>query len=129
VEVTTQQQSRVPENWQGSDASFIAYESLVRQGKQPGIDFSYNPPTQGRRMDMDVEVDFLFSNPSDLAIQVQESFYAHQSGISTQSRDILNKVRLAGFGKTLVLLDHDQLMQDPDWLISEALQYRDHSRG
>ena len=123
------EQSKVPSGWPGSTASYAAYEALVRQGKQPGADFSYNPPTQGRRIDSDIEVDFLFSNPSDLAMQVQEGFYTHHSGIATHGRDILNKAQLAGFGKKLIMLEHDQLMQDPDWLISEALQYRDHSRG
>ena len=127
--VTTQQQARSPEGWQGSDAAYAAYAALVGQGKQPGRHFSYSPPAQGRRMELGLEIDFLFSDPPDLAMQVQEGFYAHQNGISTHARDILSKAQLAGYGKTLIMLDHDQLMQDPDWLISEALQYRDHSRG
>ena len=127
--MTTQQQSTVPADWPGSDAAFIAFESILKQGKRHGVDFTYQPPTQGRRMDMDMEIDFLFSNPPDLAMQVQEGFYSHPSGISTHARDILNKAQLAGYGKTLIVLDHDKLMQDPDWLISEALQYRDHSWG
>jgi hypothetical protein len=127
--MTTQQQSRVPADWPGSDAAFIAFESILKQGKRHGVDFTYQPPTQGRRMDMDMEIDFLFSNPPDLAMQVQEGFYTHHSGIETRSRDILNKAQLAGNGVTLIMLEHDKLIQDPDWLISEALQYRDHSWG
>ena len=68
--MTTQQQSRIPEGWQGSEAAYVAYEALVRAGKRPGIDFTYQPHTQGRRMESDVEVDFTFRSPPDLAMQV-----------------------------------------------------------
>jgi hypothetical protein len=118
-----------PNNWQGSEAAFVAYEALVRAGKQPGSDFSYQPRTQGRRIDLGAEVDFTFRNPSDLAMQVQESFYNHHSGIETKGTDVLAKAQLAGNGINLIMLSYEKLMQDPDWVVGEALQYRDHSWG
>ena len=126
--MTTQQQSRAPEGWPGSEAAYVAYEALVRAGTQPGTDFTYQPHTQGRRMENDVEVDFMFRSPPGLAMQVQEPFYSHHSGISTRGTDIMAKVQLAGYGIKLIMLGYEKLTQDPDWLIDEALQYRDHSR-
>jgi hypothetical protein len=119
--------TKVPEGWQGSEAAYMAFEALVRAGKQPGIDFSYHPPTMGRRMESGIELDFVFQSPPDLAMQVQEALYAHHSGIETRARDVLARAQLAGQGITLIMLGHEQLEQDADWLIREALQYRDHS--
>jgi len=127
--MTTQKTVEVPAGWPGSEATYIAYEALLRAGRQPGRDFTYQSATQGRRLESDLDVDFMFTNPPALAMQVQEGLYSHSSGIETRGRDILTKAQLAGSGVMLVLLDHDKLRQDPDWLIGEALQYRDHSWG
>jgi len=123
----TTQQAKVPDTWRGSNAAYVAFEALMRAGKEPGRDFSYQPRTQGRRMESGVEVDFSFSNPPDLAMQVQESFYSHHSGVETRGTDVLAKAQLAGQGITLIMLEYDKLIQDPDWVVGEALQYRDHS--
>ena len=69
----------------------------------------------------------MFNSPPALAMQVQEPFHSHYSGISTRGTDVMAKVQLAGYGVTLIMLGHEKLMQDPDWLIGEALRYRDHS--
>ena len=111
--------AEVPSTWPGSDAAYVAYTALLRAGKEPGADFNY---IHGD------EADFAFTNPPDLAMQVQESFYSHRSGIETRGTDVLARAQLAGRGITLIILGHDLLTQDPDWLIDEALHYRDHSR-
>jgi hypothetical protein len=123
----TTQSGTVPEGWRGSEAAYVAFEALVRAGKEPGKDFNYQPRTQGRRLESSIETDFTFTDPPDLAMQVQESFYSHHSGIETRGTDLLAKAQLAGQGVTLIMLGYEKLTQDPDWLIGEALQYRDHS--
>jgi len=123
----TTQQSAVPGTWRGSDTAYIAFEALVRAGKEPGRDFTYRPRVEGRRLESGIEVDFNFQSPPNLAMQVQEPFYSHHSGIETRGTDLLAKAQLVGQGVTLITLEHDRLVQDPDWLIAEALQYRDHS--
>jgi len=120
-QVYTSSATKVPEGWQGSEAAYRAFEALIRAGKEPRRDFSYAPRMEGSA------ADFTFANPPDLAMQVQESFYSHHSGIETRGTDMLAKAQLAGRGITLIMLEHDKLIQDPDWLIREALQYRDHS--
>lgn len=117
----------MPDTWKGSDVAYVAYEALIRAGKEPGRDFSYQSRTQGRRLESSLEVDFSFQNPPNLAMQIQESLYSHPGGIETRGTDVLARAQLAGQGVTLIMLSHEKLQQDPDWLISEALQYRDHS--
>ena len=127
--MVTRQEEKIPSNWPGTEGEYIAFQAIVRAGKEPNTDFSYRPGIQGSRMESDIEVNFRFHNPSDLALQVQEPFYAHHSGIESKGRDIMAKAQLIGSGINLIFLEYDKLSQDPDWIISEALQYRDHSWG
>ena len=128
-ELGVHQAIEVPEGWPGTDGEYVAFSALTRAGKEPGRDFSFRSSMQGRRLETDVEVNFIFHDPPDLAFQVQESFYNHHSGLETRGRDILARAQLAGSGVRLIFLDYDKLTQDPDWLIEEALRYHDHSWG
>ena len=111
----------VPQGWPGSEAAWIAYETITKLGKEPAKDFTYHPRIEGD------DADFTFSSPPNLALRVQESFYDHHSGVETRGTDIMKKAQMAGDGVTLITLDHAMLQDDPEWLIAEALQYRDHS--
>ena len=125
----TTQEIRIPAEWQGSKAAYVVFQTLVNAGKLPGRDFTYSPRTQGRRIPQGVEADFVFTNPPNLAMQVHESIYEHHTGTEIRGTDIMARAQLAGQGISLVFLDHAMLLHDPEWLIKEALQYRDHSRG
>ena len=35
---------------------------------------------------------------------------------------------MLGAGITVIFIDEDDIMQDPDYYVREALNYRDHSR-
>ena len=122
--MTTKQDT--PQGWQGSPASYVAYEAITRYGKEPHRDFSFIPRTQGRRLGLDIEADFVFNNPRGLALHIKESLSTHPRGIETRGTDIMAKSQLAGQGIMMILLDHDKLIQDPDWVIGEALQFREH---
>jgi hypothetical protein len=111
----TTEQAVLLENWQGGEGAYITFGALVRAGKEPGLDFDYHPRGQGPG------VDFVFNDPPGLALQVEEQ--------GSQIPGVLLKAQLAGVGRILVVLPYNLLTQDPDWLIEEALQYRDHSRG
>jgi hypothetical protein len=118
--------AKTPDSWRGSDATYAVFTALIRAGKEPGVDFSYQPRTSKRSAGV-AEADFMFHSPPDLAMQVQEPFHSHHSGISTHGTDVMAKAQLAGYGIVLIMLGYEKLMQDPDWLVSEALQYRDHT--
>ena len=119
----TTQEISIPQGWPGSNAAYLAYLALVGAGKVPGRDFTYQPRTQGARLELGKQVDFVFNNPPDLAMQVQESFYEHHDGVETRGTDVLTKAQLAGEGISLILLEHDKLVQDADGVIEKALQY------
>ena len=49
--MVTQSQVQVPSDWEGSVPEYIAYQTCVRLGKQPGQDFTYQSPLMGGRLD------------------------------------------------------------------------------
>ena len=73
-------------------------------------------------------LDFLFTNPPDLAVNVQGVYYHYEFGVEAKARDVMARASLAGQNLTLVFIDDDDLMADPTYYCREALAYRDHSR-
>ena len=120
---------QVPQGWTGSVPEWLTYESLQKAGKIPGQDFTYQTPLLGGRITKGgVVVDFDFSNPPDLAINVQGVYFHYQFGVETSARDRMARAQLAGEGKQLIFIDEDDLYNDTDYYVLEALRYRDHSR-
>ena len=127
--MTTQAQVQVPSTWEGSVPEYIAYQTFVQLGKEPGVDFTYQSPLMGGLMDKGgVVLDFMFTNPPDLAVNVQGVYYHYQFGVEASARDTMAKASLAQQNITLVFIDDDDLMADAKHYCREALRYRDHSR-
>ena len=120
---------QVPQGWTGSVPEWLTYESLQKAGKIPGQDFTYQSPLLGGRIQKGgVVIDFDFSNPPDLAINVQGVYFHYQFGVETSARDKMARAQLAGEGKQLIFIDEDDLYNDTDYYVLEALRYKDHSR-
>ena len=120
---------QVPQGWTGSVPEWLTYESLQKAGKIPGQDFTYQSPLLGGRIQKGgVVIDFDFSNPPDLAINVQGVYFHYQFGVETAAQDRMARAQLAGEGKQLIFIDEDDLYNDTDYYVLEALRYRDHSR-
>ena len=127
--MTTQPQIQVPQNWEGSVPEYVAYQTFVELGLVPGQDFTYQSPLLGGRMDKGGFVlDFMFNDPPDLAVNVQGVYYHYEFGVEAKARDVMARASLAGQNITLVFIDDDDLMRDPQYYCREALNYRDHSR-
>jgi len=127
--MTTQAQVQVPSNWEGSVPEYIAYQTFVRLGKQPGQDFTYQSPLMGGRLDKGgFVIDFLFSDPPDLAVNIQGVYYHYEFGVEVRARDVMARAGLAGQNLTLIFIDDEDLLKDPMYYCREALNYRDHSR-
>ena len=123
------QQVQVPNNWPGSIAEYVAYSTFIELGREPGQDFTYQSPLMGGRLDKGGFVlDFMFSDPPDLAINVQGVYYHYEFGVEAKARDVMARASLAGQNITLIFIDDDDLMKDPRYYCREALNYRDHSR-
>ena len=127
--MTTQAQVLAPPDWPGSVPEYIAYQTFIGLGLEPGEDFTYQSPFMGGRMDKGgAVIDFLFSNPPDLAVNVQGVYYHYEFGVEAKARDVMARASLAGQNLTLIFIDDDDLMKDPTYYCREALNYRDHSR-
>ena len=127
--MTTQAQVQAPPNWPGSVPEYIAYRTFIELGLEHGEDFTYQSPLMGGRMEKGgVVLDFLFTNPPDLAVNVQGVYYHYEFGVEAKARDVMARASLAGQNLTLVFIDDDDLMADPTYYCREALAYRDHSR-
>ena len=126
---TRAQQIEVPPSWPGSLPEYIAYITFEQLGKVPGEDFSYQSSRMGGRLDKGgVVLDFVFTNPPDLAVNVQGVYYHYATGVNTQARDIFARAQVEGAGVRLIFIDDDDLFRDPEYYCREALNYRDHSR-
>ena len=125
-------QVQIPPNWEGSGPEYVAYQTFISLGKTPGEDFTYQSPLMGGRLDKGgFIIDFMFTNPPDLGINVQGVYYHYQKypgGVESKARDVLARASMAGENITLVFIDDDDLMRDPRYYCREALNYRDHSR-
>ena len=127
--MTTQPQVQAPPNWPGSVPEYVAYQTFVEIGLEPGEDFTYQSPLMGGRMDKGgIILDFLFTNPPDLAVNVQGVYYHYEFGVEAKARDVMARASLAEQNLTLIFIDDDDLMADPTYYCREALAYRDHSR-
>jgi hypothetical protein len=127
--VTTQADIQVPADWVGSIPEYVAYQTFVKLGLEPGLDFTYQSPLMGGRLDKGgFVIDFLFTEPPDLAVNVQGVYYHYEFGVEARARDIMARAALAGQNITLVFIDDDDLLRDPTYYCREALNYQDHSR-
>lgn len=125
----TQAMSVAPADWPGSLPEFLVFRELLRRGLREGSDFVYQSPFMGGRIQRGgVVIDFLFTEPPGLAINVQGVYWHYGLGVETRARDILARAQLAGEGITLILIDEDDILQDVRYIVGEALQSRDHSR-
>ena len=126
---TRAQQIEAPPSWPGSLPEYIAYITFEQLGKIPGEDFSYQSSRMGGRLDKGgVVLDFVFTNPPDLAVNVQGVYYHYETGVNTQARDMFARAQVEGSGVRLIFIDDDDLFRDPEYYCREALNYRDHSR-
>ena len=127
--MTTQAQVQIPSNWPGSIPEYVAYQTFIKLGLEPGQDFTYQSPLMGGRLDKGgFVIDFLFTEPPDLAVNVQGVYYHYEFGVEAKARDLMARSALAGQNITLVFIDDDDLLSDPTYYCREALNYQDHSR-
>ena len=129
--MTTQSnQLQAPLNWAGSLPEYLVYESLTSSfGKEEGIDFSYQSSRLGGRLFKGgVILDFFFTNPPDLAINVQGEYYHYGMGSTVLQNDVLVRQQMAGDGINLIFIDEDDILNNVDYFVREALNYKDHSK-
>ena len=127
--MTTQNITEAPPGWQGSLPEYIAYTTFESFGLVPGEDFTYQSKVMGGRMDKGgLVLDFEFTNPPDLAVNIQGVYYHYEFGVEIRGRDIMARQAAVASGLTLIFIDEDDILTDARYYCREALRYRDHSR-
>ena len=112
----------------GSLEEQLVFNELLRRGYREGIDFTYQSKVLGGRVDKGgFVVDFLFSNPPDLAINPLGEFFHYAHGVDQRTHDLLSRIVLLQQGITLIFIDNQDIHRDVRYYVGEALQYRDHS--
>ena len=119
-----------PANWEGSLPELLVFNELRRRGLEPNLDFTYQSSLFGGRQQRGgYDVDFLFSNPPNLAIEVQGLYFHYELGGADQiADDKLKRATLAGEGITVIFVDEDDVLSDVRGIIGDALNFIDRSR-
>ena len=126
--MTTPQLREPPPDWPGSLPEYLVNEALIELGKEPDLDFFYQSPFAGGRMQRGgLVIDFIFVNPPDLAINVQGEYYHYEMGADIKARDLLARAMLAGDGISLIFIDEGDVYRDAVGYTRAALRYRDRS--
>lgn len=124
--MTTQALQAVPTGF--SLPEFIVFQTLIRLGKTPDVDFVFQSPLFGGRIQKGgLVIDFLFINPPDLAFNIQGEFFHQEQGADVIARDRMTRAALAGEGITLIFIDASDVLADPDHFVRAALRYQDLS--
>lgn len=103
------------------------YWALVRLGKKPGVDFSYRAETGfSQGLSGQTQLDFEILDGSDVAIEVQGTFYHYGMGSAKLIQDRVRAGELANQW-TVIDIDEDDALRNPIYYVSEALLGHDHS--
>ena len=113
----------------GSWPEYVCYRELQRQGYEEGYDFVFQSSQLGGKTELGgVVVDFYFETRR-MAINIQGVYwhYVYKGGVN-RGRDLDARQALGGMGIMLIFIDDDDLLRDPPYFVSQALQGVDHSR-
>ena len=125
----SQQLKEAPPDWPGSLPEFLVDEELRRLGLRSGFDYTYQSSAFGGRQELGGAVlDFEFNNPPGLAISVLGVYYHFIFEGGSQVDENLRREQLAGLNITLIFIEDGHILDDVQYYVGEALQYRDHSR-
>ena len=119
-----------PPGWPGSLPEFLVFNSLTTTfNLQQGVEFTYQSPLLGGRLEKGgVVLDFVFNEPPDLAINVQGEYYHYGMGSTISQNDVFIRAQMAGQGISLIFIDENDIYEDVDYYVRQALNYRDHSK-
>ena len=112
----------------GTEPERRCYNALIQLGKIPDVDFQFQSSLLGGRADKGgLVIDFIFSNPNDLAISVLGIYFHYRLNGGSRGRDLMTRELLAVQGLTLIFIDEEDLLEEARYYVEQALQYRDHS--
>lgn len=110
----------------GTLPEWCVWWGLVRNGKQPDLDFIPQSTLLGAGVSYYSTVDFMLPR-EQIAIEVQGEFW-HYNSSERLFRDRERFQILANRGISLIFIDETDAISRPDYIVREALALRDHSK-
>ncbi len=110
-------------DWRGTEPEWAIYWAFNAIGKKEHQDFEYlyfTPATPNG-------VDF-YVYDTNLIIEIFGIYWHYQQGREKLQNDLARQVMLQGMGYEYVVIDEDDAIRAPIWVLREALAGRDHSR-
>jgi very-short-patch-repair endonuclease len=101
---------------------------LLRNGKKNGVDFDYRGEVEFLpSLAAKAQLDFTMKDGSQIAIEVQGIHWHYELGFEKIAQDAVRRTELMSSGRTVIQIDEDDALRDPDYYVREALAGRDHS--
>lgn len=104
---------------------YAVWIGLVRNNRQPDLDFVYRHVLMGLGVSYYSTVDYMLPR-EDLALEVQGEYW-HYLDSDREARDVERWFQLAQDGILLIFIDETDALTRPEWVVKEALSYQDHS--
>lgn len=117
----------MPLGFSGSSAEWLVYSTLIKLGKRPDVDFTYQSQDTGRIELGGLAVPFLFTDPPQLAIRLMGNALMYTPGARRQTA--LSRAMLVSQGLTVIDLDERDVERDPDYYVRAALRLEAKSRS
>jgi hypothetical protein len=106
---------------------YIYWALTNRLHKKDGEDFRYRGETQfAQGLSGQTQLDFEMLDGSGIAIEVQGNFFHYEQGSAKLIQDQVRAQDLAPF-VTVIDIDEDDALRDPEYYTREALAGHDHS--
>ena len=116
-----------PPGWRGSKPEWAIYWALEKLGRKEGVDFFWQSPFAGGRLNRGgAIIDFVLPD-LNLGIRVQ-GIYWHYERMNTQALDQIQLVAIEGSGMIVVDIDEDDALKNPLVFTRYAMQGIDKSR-
>jgi len=110
-----------------TEPEILVFQALLDLGKVPGEDFSFQSSILGGRQERGgLVLDFVI--PPDLVISVLGEYFHYRLNGGSAFEDLAARATLAAQGQFLIFIDESDILRDARYYVSEALNYRDHSR-
>ena len=117
-----------PETFDGSSLEWIVYNVLIALDRVPGIDFAHQYVFDGGRLVRGgLVADFYFFNERAVWL-VQGTYYHYRTRSLTATAQIQAAAFLRHGITTVIFIDEEDVLEDPFYIVREALLGFSHSR-
>lgn len=116
----------IPNWWTGSTPEYYIYWALMHYGLRDGIDFTYQSPEMGGRLDKGGAIIDFYIMATEIGINVQSAYW-HYSSTTRRAIEAMQKAQLESYGITMVYIDEEDALVNPVFFTGEALRGIDHS--